>query len=198
MKKLFVPVFLLMVLASCGGGGTVTVASGNGKLVVVVRDSPTDSFSHINVTISGVRVHMSADAGPEDTGWHDLMLPEPLKVDLLSLRNGAPQELGQLVLDAGQYQQIRLLLVPNSEDSPFSDSVVPVAGLGAGIEMPLDTAPEDVNGIKIIHQFTVNEDTVADLVLDFDGNNSVVMNGDGTYSLEPVISASVTPQNQGI
>ncbi len=196
MKKLFVLAFSALIMASCGGG-SATFSSNNGTLVVVITDAPAEDFLQINVTISGVRVHMSADAGTEDAGWHDLTLPEPLKIDLLSLQGGIMQTLGQLPLEAGHYQQVRLLLVPNSETSPLNDSVVPASGTYAGTEMPLDTSPEDVNGIKIVHQFTVNEGMEADLVLDFDGNKSVIAEGNGTYSLQPVITASVIEQAQG-
>jgi Domain of unknown function (DUF4382) len=195
-KKLFIPLFLPMILASCGGG-SATFSSGNGTIVVVITDAPAEDFSQINVTISGVRVHTSADAGTGDAGWHELTLATPVKVDLLSLQGGILQELGQLPLGAGHYQQIRLLLVPNEGDSPLNNSVVPVAGPDAGIELPLGTRAEDMNGIKIVHQFTVDEGMMEDLVLDFDGQNSVIADGNGTYSLQPVVTASVTERPQG-
>lgn len=198
MKRIFLLGFIVLILASCGGGGSATVSVNTGTLHVVITDAPTDYFAHINVTISGVRVHMSADAGTEDAGWHDLMLANPVRVDLLSLQNGVLWELGKLSLDAGHYQQVRLLLVPNSGGAPLNDSVVPLTGPDAGSEVPLDTGAQNVNGIKIVHQFTVNGDMVADLLLDFDGGKSVVVNGNGTYSLQPVVTASVTERDQGI
>lgn len=191
-KKVLGIVFLCAVLVSCGGGGGGS-SSSQGTLVVSITDAPASDFQQINVTISAVRVHMSANAGTGDAGWHDLTLANPVRINLLSLQNGILQTLGQMSLDSGHYQQIRLLLVPNSGGlPPFNDSVVPATGPNAGMEMPLNIQPEDVNGIKIVQQFTVNEGKVADLVLDFDGKNSVILKGDGTYMLQPVITATVT------
>lgn len=48
-----------------------------------------------------------------------------------------------------------------------------------------------MTGIKIINQFTVDQGKVADLILDFDGKNSVIQKGDGTYVLQPIITATV-------
>lgn len=194
-QKIIIPVLLALVLVSCGGG-TATVSVNQGTLVVVITDAPTEDFSQINVTVSGVRVHTSADAGTGDEGWHDLMLPDPVKINLLSLQGGIMQTLGQGPLDAGHYQQIRLLLLPNSQESPLNNSVVPLSGPYAGSELPLDTLPEDVNGIKIVHQFAVNEGMTTDLLLDFDGSKSVIASGNGTYMLQPVITASLSEPAQ--
>jgi hypothetical protein len=190
-KKILGIVLLCMFLISCGGGGT-TAGSGQGTLVISLTDVPAGDFTAINVTVSAVRIHMSADAGVNDAGWQELKLGTPVKINLLSLQNGILFSLGQLPLPAGHYQQIRLLLVPNSGSVPsFNDSVVPALGAQAGVELSLDIQPEDMTGIKIINQFTVNAGKVADLILDFDGKNSVIQRGDGTYMLQPVISATI-------
>ncbi|MEJ2697476.1 MAG: DUF4382 domain-containing protein [Candidatus Sulfobium sp.] len=194
MKRILFLGLLVLALTSCGGSGNATIAVNSGTLRVVITDAPAVDFAQINVTISGLRVHTSADAGTGDAGWHDLTLTEPVRVDLLSLQDGFFWELGQLPLEAGHYQQVRLLLASNSTESPLNNSVVPASGPDAGVELPLDTRPEDRNGIKIVHQFIVSEGMTADLVLDFDGKNSVVVNGNGTCSLQPVITASVTRQ----
>jgi hypothetical protein len=194
MKRILFLGLLVLALTSCGGSGNATIAVNSGTLRVVITDAPAVDFAQINVTISGLRVHTSADAGTGDAGWHDLTLTEPVRVDLLSLQDGFFWELGQLPLEAGHYQQVRLLLASNSTESPLNNSVVPASGPDAGVELPLDTRPEDRNGIKIVHQFIVSEGMTADLVLDFDGKNSVVVNGNGACSLQPVITASVTRQ----
>jgi hypothetical protein len=186
-----------MFIASCGGGGGGGT-SGQGTLNVSLTDAPASDFTAINVTVSAVRVHTSADAGANDAGWHDLNLSTPKKINLLSLQNGVLFTLGQLPLPAGHYQQIRLLLVPNNgSTAPFNDSVVPASGPQAGVELPLDIRPEDETGIKIINQFTINAGEVADLILDFNGKNSVIVTGNGTYMLQPVVTATVKVSSGG-
>jgi hypothetical protein len=189
-KKILCIAGVCMLLISCGGGGGGSARQGT--LVVSLTDAPADDFTSVNVTVSGVRIHMSGDAGANDAGWHDLMLATPKKIDLLSLQDGVLFTLGELPLDAGHYQQIRLLLVPNGETTPpFNESVVPASGDQAGFELPLDIQPEQVNGIKINKQFTIAEGETSDLILDFDGKKSVIRQGNGTYMLQPVIRATV-------
>ncbi|MDA8106220.1 MAG: DUF4382 domain-containing protein [Nitrospiraceae bacterium] len=104
---------------------------------------------------------------------------------------GASQELGLLPLEAGHYQQIRLIVVPNSgTEPPFSNSVV-YSQDGEDVEVPLTIPTEDTTGIKVIHQFTVEEGKTVDLVLDLDGKKSVVAQGNGKFMLKPVIKATV-------
>lgn len=188
VKNILGAVILCIFLIACGGGG-----SGQGVLVINLTDAPATSFAAINVTVYAVRIHTSADAGGDDADWHQLTLRTPVKINLLNFQDGVLLRLGQLPLPAGRYQQIRLLLVPNSGGTPpFNDSVVQASGPQAGAELPLDIRPEDMTGIKIIRQFTVSEGDIADLTLDIDGNNSVIRRGDGTYMLLPVVTATVT------
>jgi hypothetical protein len=44
--------------------------------------------------------------------------------------------------------------------------------------------------IKIVHQFSVADGQVSDLVLDFDASQSVRQRGNGSYYMQPVIKAS--------
>jgi hypothetical protein len=192
-KKSLGLVILCMFLVSCGGGGGGGEGSAQGTLVVSITDAPSTAYTAVNVTVSAVRFHMSADAGTNDGDWQQLTLGTPMKINLLGLQNGVLLTLGQLPLPAGHYQQTRLILVPNSGNpQSLNDSVVPESGPQAGVELPLDIQPEDKTGIKIVRQFTIDEGKVADLVLDFDGKNSVIQKGDGTYMLKPVITATVT------
>ncbi len=85
---------------------------------------------------------------------------------------------------AGNYQQIRLVLSPNSGNT-LSNSVVPTGGA----ETALDTPSAAQSGYKIIRPFTVAPDTLTDLILDFDACKSVVPRGNGGYNLKPVVTA---------
>lgn len=51
MKRLFVPAFSVLIPASCGGGGSATFSSNNGRLVVVITDAPAEDFSQVDVRI---------------------------------------------------------------------------------------------------------------------------------------------------
>lgn len=180
----------LTQLAACGGGG-----SGSGTLGVSLTDAPACGYEHVFVTVSQVRVNSSTNAEPNDSGWYDINLATPRKIDLLSLTNGALESLGTTVLPAGTYQQLRLKLVANDNASPLRNSVVPQ---GSTTEVALKTPSAVQSGIKINTRspFTVEPDTLVDVVLDFNACKSVVTNGKSNsgngatgYLLKPVITA---------
>src|SRR3990172_8337938 len=117
--KLALAALLLGTLAACGGGG------GEGTLRLSLTDAPGD-FDAVYVTVEKVRVHQSDTASDTDGGWWDIALTEPLKINLLDLQNGVLAELGQARLPAGNYTQLRLVLVENSADGdPLANSVLP-------------------------------------------------------------------------
>jgi hypothetical protein len=178
-------------LAACGGGdgGSTTTPSpaspaGSGTLRVALTDAPACGFDQVNVTIERVRVHQSSTAGDNDGGWVDIpVINGPRKVDLLSLTNGVLMELGQTTLTAGNYSQIRLVLVSNKSMS-MSNTVRPTGAF----ETEMDTPSAAQSGLKLINGFTVAPAAVTDIVLDFDACKSIVQRGNGSYGLKPVMT----------
>jgi hypothetical protein len=172
-------------LAGCGGGdGPATAAPASlGTVRIALTDAPACGFDQVNITVQRIRIHRSGNAGDADSGWTDIAVSPPRKVDLLTLTNGVLLELGQAQLSAGLYTQLRLVLSPNGAGSP-ANSVVP----SGGAETPLDTPSAVQSGIKLIHPFTVEAGRLVDLVLDFDPCRSVVQRGNGSFGLKPVIA----------
>ncbi|RQR49392.1 DUF4382 domain-containing protein [Burkholderia sp. Bp9126] len=186
LKALACASIVSLALVGCGGGddggGTQT-----GTLHVAMTDAPACGFDHVFITVSQVRVNMNSNAGDNDGGWSTVTLPAPQKIDLLSLTNGALADLGQTALPAGQYQQVRLVLAQN-QGNTLANSVVPTGGS----EQPLATPSATQSGYKIISPFTVQPNTLVDLVLDFNACKSIVQRGNGTYALKPVVTATPT------
>lgn len=177
-----------LVLAGCGGGdGDGGSSPQTGTLHVAMTDAPSCGFDHVFVTVSQVRVNASSNAGDTDAGWSTITLATPQKIDLLSLTNGALADLGQTALPAGQYQQVRLVLAQN-QGNTLANSVVPTGGA----EQALATPSATQSGYKIITPFTVQPNTLVDLVLDFNACKSIVQRGNGTYALKPVVTATPT------
>ena len=128
-KKLFLSVAMMSLFAiviGCGSGGSGgDSGSSTGTVNTTISDPPTCTpprgpFTHVWVTITGVRAHTSKNAVPDDNGWIDLvnLHDAPKQIDLLSLDSPPDCILKQLDsmsgLPAGQYQQIRLYLLSNS------------------------------------------------------------------------------------
>jgi hypothetical protein len=91
--------FAIASLASCGGGGES--GGGTGTLRLSLTDAPACGFEAAFVTVTKVRVHRSEAATDSDGEWHEIVLPAPMRVDLLTLTNGTLQPLGQARLPAG-------------------------------------------------------------------------------------------------
>jgi len=87
-------------------------------------------------------------------------------------------------LPVGHYQQVRLVLAPNTgAEPPFNQSVVTMDGVTHALEVPSGT-------IKIVHGFSVDTPQPTELTLDFDASQSVKKRGNGTYFMTPVIRAT--------
>jgi hypothetical protein len=174
-------------LAGCGGGGDSSAQQGTLKLAMT--DAPACGYDHVYVTVTKIRVHQSAAAGPNDAGWSELAIA-PQRIDLLGLTNGVLQELGSLPLPAGSYQQVRLVLADNPSNAtpshPLANALVPS---GSTDEIALTTPSGQQSGFKLKANFDVTGGQVADMVLDFDACKSVVKAGNsGRYNLKPVVA----------
>ncbi|HEX7156244.1 MAG TPA: DUF4382 domain-containing protein [Burkholderiaceae bacterium] len=197
-RKIFLALSALAAaagLAACGGGGSSgTMASG--MVNVSVTDAPTADFDHVWVTIAEIRFHTSNAVAANDPGWLKFPLAAPITVDLAALNNGSLQSVfAGITLPVGTYQQIRLLLVPDTsplaasavaQRITYNDEVDWTDVLGSHVA-PLEIAAP-VQGIGISGTFTVSTAAPLDLVLDFDVGHDVVRflhNGNSAYTLKP-------------
>ena len=160
----------LAALAACGGGDD---ASGQGTLRLAMTDAPACGFDAVNITVERVRVHQSSTAAPDATGWSELVLDRPQRLNLLDLTNGVLAELGQWPLDAGRYQQLRLVLAANGGNTPLANSALP----SGGTEVALKTPSGQQSGVKMNAGIEIAANQMADFVIDFDACKSVVTAG---------------------
>jgi len=167
--------------------------------------APQGPFSHIYVTITDVQVNASSGAGDNDPGWIDLTpaLPQnPQQVDLLGQANNQCflAMLGSTTeLQAGSYQQIRILLanngtvVPNNQCGSTANCVM--VSSNPSMAQPLQLASESQTGLKIPSgqiaggQLSVAAGQTEDLDIDFDACASIVSQGNGQFRLKPVLHA---------
>jgi hypothetical protein len=209
-----------LLLAFCSGGGSSDHAGGGiggtGTVATTISDPPVckdtlEGFKNVWVTITRVRAHTSANAGPNDSGWVDLvdLRDKPMQIDLLDLEKTTTDciltQLGSTSgIPAGQYQQIRFHLLSNTpaqnEATPASNNCGNNNGYNCvvlpdgGIET-LQLSSEAQTGLKIPSgqvaggHFTVPAGQVVDLNIDFDACASIVLQGNGKYRLKPVLHA---------
>ncbi|MDT7812404.1 MAG: hypothetical protein QOJ42_2320 [Acidobacteriaceae bacterium] len=203
--------FAGIVAVACGGSGstTTTTASTTSTANVMLSDpatcaGPSGPFTHVYVTITDVQANISSNAGDSDSGWTDLtpsLSSQPKQIDLLGQANnqcflatlGDTQQ-----LQAGKYQQIRLILADNSATVANnlcgnSTNCVVLAADSSVHELLLSS--ESKTGLKIPSGqiasggFTIAAGETKDLDIDFNTCASIVIEGNGQYRLKPVLHA---------
>ncbi|RKZ10955.1 hypothetical protein DRQ32_06635 [bacterium] len=182
--RILLPLILVAALVGCGDDNpTDSGAEAPGTLRMSLMDAPTpiEGVEALHLTVSAVRVNAAADAdGDDDGGWYDI-LPDTLTVeertfDLLLFANGESVILGEELLPAGHYEQIRLVI---------EESNVTVDGTVYDLKIPSGST----SGLKLIHGFDIHPDGFTALMLDFDVGRSLFATPPGStnFKLKPVI-----------
>jgi len=204
-----------IVVVACSSSSS-TPASGMGKVSVMVSDpatcqAPGGPYSAVWVTITDVKANVSATASDTDSGWVDLtpnLSKTPMQINLLGQASNQCflATLGDaLELQAGTYQQIRLMLAPNTATVTGNK-----CGNAANCVMltsdpatphPLLLSSEAQTGIKIPSGqiasggFTIAAGQTKDLDIDFLTCESIVQEGNMQqgnvqFRLKPVLHAA--------
>lgn len=174
MKTLNI-VFAITTIFTLGTISGCKKEEGESRMTVKMVDAPGD-FQEVNVEVLKVQVNHSG------AGWIDL--PTNVGIyDLLTLQNDASATLVDVgVLPSGHLNQFRLIL--------GDDNTVKVDD----IYYPLSTPSAQQSGLKINLNSDFAPNVYYQLMLDFDAANSIVTQGNGGYSLKPVIKVlSIQP-----
>ena len=218
-------VAVALIVLSCGGGPTSMQSPAMGTVNVSISDPPScaaqtgtaagamapGSFGNVWVTIVSVKAHISATADANSSGWQELapqLNSTPMQVDLINLpANGIQcllQKLGSAELPAGDYQQIRLILLANAATStpPSPNKCAQLGNVfncaqdSSGLH-ELKLASEAQTGLKVppgqmlggpLH---VAAGQSVDLNIDFDACASITP----SFTLKPALTAGVVSPN---
>jgi hypothetical protein len=162
---------LPLLIMSCDSSDSNTES---GTLRVLLTDAPAN-YESVFIDIQEVRIHQSSNAEMDESGWIDIM-NEPRRLDLVSLVNGNVALLGELDLEPGRYNQMRLILGDDNEIVLNGESI------------PLDTPSAQQSGLKLNIDSEITEGGLFSLLLDFDASRSIVQAGaSGKFLLKPVI-----------
>lgn len=198
-----------MIACSSGSSSSSSTGTATGKVAVSISDpatcaGPSGPFLHVYVTITDVQANVSSTAGDSDSGWTDLtpnLSKQPKQIDLLGQANnqcflatlGDAQQ-----LQAGKYQQIRLILADNSANVPnnvCSSSANCVVLSKDNSVHTLQLSSEAKTGLKIppgqiaSGGLNIAQGDTKDLNIDFSTCESIVQQGNGQYRLKPVLHA---------
>lgn len=152
-----------------------------GQLSVQLTDAPGD-YDAVYIDIQSVRIKpadVEEDKETEngdDEGWITLN-DDPVRVDLLELRNGDTIQLGEHELGTGMYNQIRLVLGPDNEVVVNGETYA------------LTTPSAQQSGLKLNINTEIEEGERYNLLIDFNAGRSIVETGNQKYILKPVLRA---------
>ncbi|MGE5357963.1 MAG: DUF4382 domain-containing protein [Bacteroidales bacterium] len=179
------------------GTGTTSVSnpgtpgSSTGRLSVSLKDSPFSEASAVLIKFSEVSAHHSGGS------WFTVPFANGAEnrfCDLKQLQaKTATDILGVATLETGHYTEIRLTVAsamlyfdqtPTTAGPCYSTepTMTPSAGKAAAVV----NIPSGV--IKLNRPFDIDGGATVNMLLDFDGDKSIHMLGNGKYQMSPVIS----------
>ena len=175
-KTLFLLVFTGLTLTSCSDDDDSAATEKEARISVRMVDAPGD-YDAVNIDVEEVRVQTGVE-NDENDGWIALDTEAGI-YNLLELTGGVSQLLADEEIAPGYAGQIRLVL--GNDNSIVVD----------GEEFPLATPSAQQSGLKL----NINEELEPGeeyfYILDFDVDQSIVSQGNGGYTLKPVIRLSV-------
>lgn len=199
-----------MVVAGCSSGTNSPATPQASSVKVSLSDpaacqAPNGQFSHVYVTITDVKASTNANAKAGDPSFEDLtpnLSTTPMQIDLLGQANNQCflAMLGSTTeLQAGSYQQIRVILAPDSQGPSISNnkcgSYANCVVTSDGKTHDLALSSEAKTGLKIPSGqianggFNVGTGKTQDLDIDFNTCSSIVEQGNGQFRLKPVLHA---------
>jgi len=178
------------MFVACGGGGGSGGDVATGTLSLSLTDASSSDYQAVFVTIDEVQVHLGGNEN-NPNHWKSVDMPiSPLTVDLFDLVNGVREDLGLVDLDVGRYTQMRLIIGndPNPDYHPFANYVITNAETPVVHELKIPSGHK--TGFKVVNGFTINDDQITELILDFDATRSVIQAGSsGQWLLKPTVKA---------
>lgn len=163
--------FFIAVLFYTSCSESTSPENSQGQITITMVDSPA-GFDQINISILRVEAHVTG--ADSNNGW--VVINNNAAIyDLLKLKNGVTAIIGNSSLGIGHYSQIRLII------GTGSNIVVD------GVTYPLEIPSGEQTGIKLNHEFEIQEGLNYELFLDFDAELSILLTGSGQYIMNPVI-----------
>ena len=152
-----------------------SIPAGSGMLQLFVADPPAPDMDAILVDIANIEAHIA-----EGVGWTNIA-EDPGEFDLKELYiNELEQFLASQIVDAGKYTQIRFDV----------ETVIIVVGEDE------HEAKVPSGKIKLVGEFDVPDGGITEVTLDFNGEKSVMVTGNGQYMFKPVIKLIVDGEVQ--
>lgn len=179
LLKLSLIALLIIGFASCSSDDDSVKSEGKAKLALRLTDAPGD-YDAVYVDVKDVVIKYNG-------GQDDVALDINAGIyNLLELTAGVNVLLYDDEVPAGAISQIRLVL--GDQNTIVVD----------GETLPLATPSAQQSGLKIQVHETLEPGILYEFMLDFDVDKSIVSQGNGGYSLKPVIRATTVAESGAI
>jgi hypothetical protein len=151
-----------------GGGGT----SGQGTMEIRMTDD-VGFYDEVNIDVQGIKVNI------QGKGWVDVTPTRRGIYNMLDFNNGVDTLIALSSVPAGNVTEVRLILGENN-------TVVV-----NGTTWPMDAPSAEQSGLKVKFNQRVTSGTRCTIWIDFNVHKSIVVKGNGGFSLKPVIRCFV-------
>ncbi len=142
---------MLLSLSACGGS-----SAGSAQMKLSVGDAPVDGAQAVVVKFTGVE--LTGNSGSPIT----INFAQPKTIDLLKDSGTATAVLFNQPIPAGNYGQIRLVVVADGD--PGNSYITLSDGTMHGLQVPSGSE----TGLKLVSGFSVPSSGVVDYTIDFD------------------------------
>ncbi|HYG49551.1 MAG TPA: DUF4382 domain-containing protein [Flavobacteriales bacterium] len=163
--------FVLLFVVACFGLFSCNKDDDtkSGRMTLKMTDAPA-LYSQVNVDIVGAEIYR------QNHGWVALHINQGV-YNLLELQNNATVVLASgEQIPTGRISQLRLIL-------GNGNTLMTLDGTVHSMKVPSGSQ----SGLKVNIDQDIHANDYIEVVLDFDANASVVVEGNGSYSLKPVI-----------
>ncbi len=177
---------LMTLISGCGGGGGTSTSTG--VLSLSMTDAPPklgEDVTEVNIAVIGIEYN-------HDGNWTSADDFEPQTFNLLDLQNGKSLHLGDMILPAGHYSEIRFKLAAPTKESEVKSNPDCNITFADGTSEPLFVPSGGQSGYKGKGAFDITANAKIEVTADFDVHKSVVVTGNRKYLLKPVIRLVVT------
>jgi uncharacterized protein DUF4382 len=175
IKTIILFTFVLLLIQSCEKNTSGIDSDNNTANLTIFLTDAAANYDSVNITFAEISAHL-------DSTWLTVMT-DTITVNLLDWSNGNAMILGSDTIPAGKYTQIRIKII---------DAEIGVDGQ----VFPLDVPSGAKTGLKLGPQFTINEGSTYEMVIDFDASRSIVTMGPPHnphgYKLKPRIRVTST------
>lgn len=172
--KLLIATLLIiptLIFTSCDDDNSNEL-DGTGTARLEATDAAVDAENITGVFLSVEEAQFIANGQIQNSITFD----SPKEFNLMDYQNGETYILGETELEAGAYDEIRLILTSSNQAY-----VKYVNGTKDQIEVPSGST----SGYKIMGDFDVMANSMTELVLDVDLRKALVKRGNGEFNLRP-------------